>query len=170
MCGITGIVSLDGSLVCNLDRHLRVLTDLVAHRGPDGSGFWSSPRSDIGFGHQRLAIIDLSANAAQPMAGENGCVITYNGEIYNYLELRSALEGKWRFRSISDTECILAAYAAKGDNSIASLRGMFAFALWDERRRRLIAARDRFGIKPFYYAIIDNTLYFASEAKALLPF
>ena len=170
MCGITGILSLNCARVPDLDRRVQVLTDLVAHRGPDGSGIWTSPRSDVGFGHRRLSIIDLSENAAQPMTAENGCVITYNGEIYNYLELRSALADKWRFRSTSDTECILAAYAAKGDECIVSLRGMFAFVLWDERRRRLIAARDRFGIKPFYYAIVDNMLYFASEAKALLPF
>ena len=97
-------------------------------------------------------------------------IITFNGEIYNYRELRTALADRWRFRTKSDTECILACYEIYGADFLSHLRGMFAFALWDERNKRLIAARDRFGIKPFYYAIVDGVLYFASETKALLPF
>ena len=96
--------------------------------------------------------------------------ISYNGEIYNYRELRAALSEGWRFRSNSDTECILAAYDRYGTDCLDRLRGMFAFAIWDDRRRRLFCARDRFGIKPFYYAVIGNLFVFASEAKALLPF
>ncbi len=146
------------------------MNDLIAHRGPDGEGIWLSPDKSVGLTHRRLAIIDLSAAAAQPMHGPNGTVITYNGEIYNYRELRTELSGRWQFRSASDTECILAAYEAYDLDCLSHLRGMFAFALWDERKKRLIAARDRFGIKPFYYAIVNGVLYFASEVKALLPF
>ena len=103
-------------------------------------------------------------------ARPNGTVIAYNGEIYNYREIRAALAGRWQFRTESDTECILACYEVHGAAFLSHLRGMFAFALWDERKKRLIAARDRFGIKPFYYALVDGVLFFASEAKALLPF
>ena len=149
---------------------LAAMTDLIAHRGPDGEGVWISPNESVGFAHRRLAIIDLTEAAAQPMQGLNGTVITYNGEIYNYRELRSALADRWRFRTESDTECILACYEVYGAEFLSYLRGMFAFALWDERRQRLIAARDRFGIKPFYYAHVGGVLYFASEVKALLPF
>jgi asparagine synthase (glutamine-hydrolysing) len=129
-----------------------------------------SSREDVGFCHRRLAIIDLTEQARQPMKASNDTVVTYNGEIYNYVELREALKSQWRFCSSSDTECILASYAAQELAGISRFRGMFAFGLWDERRRRLVAARDRFGIKPFYYAVVDDTLYFASEIKAILPF
>jgi asparagine synthase (glutamine-hydrolysing) len=104
------------------------------------------------------------------MCATNGTVVTYNGEIYNYRELRASLAGRWQFRTQSDTECILACYDIYGDDFLAHLRGMFAFVLWDERRKRLLAARDRFGIKPLYYAIVGGVLYLASEVKALLPF
>ncbi len=153
-----------------LDRALALQSNLLAHRGPDGEGTWTSLDKSVGLTHRRLAIIDLSEAAAQPMHGPNGAVITYNGEIYNYHELRVALSGRWQFRTKSDTECILAAYENYGMDFLAHLRGMFAFVLWDERKRRLIAARDRFGIKPLYYAVIDGVLYLASEVKALLPF
>ena len=170
MCGIAGIVGVGGGIVPQLDRALAVQTSLIAHRGPDGEGIWISPDESIGLTHRRLAIIDLTEAAAQPMHGPNGTVITYNGEIYNYRELRSALADRWQFRTESDTECILACYETYGARFLSHLRGMFAFALWDEGKRRLIAARDRFGIKPFYYALVDGVLYFASEVKALLPF
>ena len=170
MCGIAGIVSLDGTQVRDLDASLTVLSRLIAHRGPDGQGEWSSVRRDVGLVHRRLAIIDLSTAAHQPMTAPGPTVISYNGEIYNYLELRDALAAHWRFRSASDTECLLAAYDRHGVDCLDRLRGMFAFALWDERRRRLFCVRDRFGIKPFYYAVIGNLFVFASEAKALLPF
>ncbi|MGD9615076.1 MAG: asparagine synthase (glutamine-hydrolyzing) [Alphaproteobacteria bacterium] len=170
MCGIAGIVSLDGAPVPRLNSALAVLDRLIAHRGPDGHGAWSSAQRHIGLVHRRLAIIDLSAAAHQPMTAPGPTVISYNGEIYNHLELRESLAAHWRFRSASDTECILAAYDRYGVECLDRLRGMFAFALWDECRHRLFCARDRFGIKPFYYAIIDNLFVFASEAKALLPF
>src|SRR6516164_8528057 len=170
MCGIAGIASIDGTPVPRLDAALSVLDRLVAHRGPDGNGRWSCRSRRMGLAHRRLAIIDLSTTARQPMIAPGPTVISYNGEIYNYLELRDALAPVWNFRSASDTECILAAYDRYGVDCLDHLRGMFAFAIWDDCRKRLFCARDRFGIKPFYYAIVGNLFVFASEAKALLPF
>jgi asparagine synthase (glutamine-hydrolysing) len=170
MCGIAGIVSLDGTPIPHLDAALGVLDRLIAHRGPDGHGRWTRPGGAAGLVHRRLAIIDLSDAARQPMLAPGPTAITYNGEVYNYLELREALAAGWQFRSNSDTECLLAAHDRYGEDCLASLRGMFAFAIWDERRQRLFCARDRFGIKPFYYATVGNLFIFASEAKALLPF
>jgi asparagine synthase (glutamine-hydrolysing) len=169
MCGIAGIVAIDGSPLRNLDASLAALDRLIAHRGPDGHDSWLAARRNAGLVHRRLAIIDLSDSGRQPMiAGPTA--ITYNGEIYNYLELRKAASPGWQFKSTSDTECILAEYDRCGTDCVERLRGMFAFAIWDEQRRRLFCARDRFGIKPFYYAVLDNLFVFASEAKALLPF
>jgi asparagine synthase (glutamine-hydrolysing) len=170
MCGIAGIASIDGTPVPRLEVALSVLDRLIAHRGPDGNGRWSCGSRRVGLAHRRLAIIDLSAAAQQPMTGPGSTVISYNGEIYNYPELRAALTPVWDFRSASDTECILAAYDRHGVDCLGHLRGMFAFAIWDERRKRLFCARDRFGVKPFYYAVVGNLFVFASEAKALLPF
>jgi asparagine synthase (glutamine-hydrolysing) len=168
MCGIAGIASLRGGKIPALRQKLGIMDELIAHRGPDGNGAWLADKQNVGLAHRRLSIIDLSEAAAQPMAGENGAVITYNGEIYNYVELREALAAHWQFRTNSDTETILAAYARHGDACVDHLRGMFAFAVWDGTR--LFCARDRFGIKPFYYAVVGDTFLFASEAKALLPF
>ncbi len=170
MCGIAGIVDLTGRSVPGLERQLHLMSWLLAHRGPDGHGIWHSGSGQAGLAHRRLAIIDLSEAAQQPMLAPGPNAISYNGEIYNYRELRAALSEGWRFRSNSDTECILAAYDRYGTDCLDRLRGMFAFAIWDDRRRRLFCARDRFGIKPFYYAVIGNLFVFASEAKALLPF
>src|SRR6266446_331597 len=170
MCGIAGIVSITGARVPCLDASLDVLSRMVAHRGPDGHGTWASRSRNIGLVHRRLAIIDLSDAARQPMVGPSSSVITYNGEIYNYLELRAELSTGWQFGSNSDTECILAAYDRHATGCLDRLRGMFAFAIWDDRRKRLFCARDRFGIKPFYYCVVGDLFIFASEAKALLPF
>jgi asparagine synthase (glutamine-hydrolysing) len=170
MCGIAGQTHLQRAPIPGLERALATMSRLIAHRGPDGDGCWRGAGDAVGLVHRRLAIIDLSPAAAQPMHGGAGLTITYNGEIYNYRELRDSLRGGWDFRSSSDTECILAAYAAHGDDCLALLRGMFAFALWDERRQRLFCARDRFGIKPLYYTIVEGVFHFASEAKALVPF
>jgi asparagine synthase (glutamine-hydrolysing) len=170
MCGIAGLISLNGSTLIDLPRRLKIMGSLLAHRGPDGAGQWHDPQKHVGLAHRRLAIIDLTPAAAQPMSAASGGTITYNGEIYNYVELRRELAPGWQFHSQSDTECILAAYDRWGDECLGHLRGMFAFALWDGRRRRLFCARDRFGIKPLYYAIIDDRFYFASEIKALVPF
>lgn len=170
MCGIGGQLALKNQTIGNLTNRLGVMSKLLAHRGPDGEGQWQNKQMRVGFVHRRLAIIDLSESAAQPMKAANNTVISFNGEIYNYPELRQLLSKNWSFKSNSDTECILAAYDNFGDLSLNHLRGMFAFALWDENKQRLFCARDRFGIKPFYYAVVEGVFYFASEAKALLPF
>ena len=167
MCGIAGAVSLARKPVPKLDCALATMNRLIAHRGPDGHGFWRAPSDVCGLAHRRLAIIDLSPSGHQPMIGNDGTVISFNGEVYNYVELMDELKPGWSFRSSSDTETVLAAYAKWGVDCLSHLRGMFAFALWDGDR--FFAARDRFGIKPFYYAVADGVLYFASEMKALLP-
>lgn len=167
MCGIAGAVSLDRSPIRGLPSILGGMSQLIAHRGPDGQGLWQAPDNVCGLAHRRLSIIDLSQSGRQPMMADNGAVLTFNGEIYNYLELMDQLSGGWSFRSRSDSETILAAYDRWGADCVDHLRGMFSFALWDGEK--LFAARDRFGIKPFYYAVIDGIFYFASEIKALLP-
>lgn len=171
MCGIAGAVSLHAGPIGDLERKLAVMSELIKHRGPDGDGTWIGQNQNVGFAHRRLAIIDLSHGAAQPMTGHGGLTITYNGEIYNYRELRrQAKAAGYQHFSESDTEAILTTYSQYGTEAPVHLRGMFAFALWDESRGRLLVARDRFGIKPLYYTAQDGTFYFASEAKALLPF
>src|SRR5438132_1283588 len=170
MCGIAGIVSIDGTTVPRLDGGLNLLGRMVAHRGPDGDGTWTSQSRRAGLAHRRLAIIDLSDAGQQPMVAPGPTVITYNGEIYNYLELRTELLSGWRFRSTSDTECILAAYDRYETGCLDRLRGMFAFAVWDDHRQRLFCARDRFCIKPFYYALVGILLVLASESMALPHF
>jgi len=167
MCGIVGCV---GSTPKLSEETFILMRDLLAHRGPDDAGSWESNGGAIRLGNRRLAILDLSPAAHQPMVSErNGLVITHNGEVYNYLELRKELEAHGhRFRSTSDTEVILASYQEWGDECLSRLNGMFAFAIWDSKRERLFAARDRFGEKPFYYVIGPDYLLFASEVKALL--
>jgi asparagine synthase (glutamine-hydrolysing) len=172
MCGIGGIVSLNGPLPTATAQTLADINTILAHRGPDGADSWVDKSNTVGLAHRRLSIIDVGADntGAQPMHSPAGHTVTFNGEIYNYLELRSELASGWTFRTKSDTESIFAGYAKWGDDCVNHLRGMFAFALWDEKRRRLFCARDPFGIKPFYYTIANGRFYFASEAKALLPF
>jgi asparagine synthase (glutamine-hydrolysing) len=169
MCGIAGILNLSSSRIKNIHHSVKVMNFLLRHRGPDGEGIWIHPDQKIGLGHRRLSIIDLSPAAAQPMTDKNGNWIVFNGEIYNYIELREEL-GKENFSTTSDTEVILHAYAKWGKECVNRFRGMFAFALWDEKQKNLFCARDRFGIKPFYYTKIGDCFYFASEIKALLPF
>lgn len=169
MCGYCGIFSLEGDKIPSLSRKISAMSDLIAHRGPDGSGAWQDAGETVGFGHRRLSIIDLSTGD-QPMTGRDGTVIAFNGEIYNYIELRNELGGRESFTTTSDTEVILRAYELWGADCVKKLRGMFSFAIWDERRKELFCARDRFGIKPFYYTVVGGTLYFASEIKALVPF
>lgn len=166
MCGITGFFALDGRPAS--PALLQRMTDAVAHRGPDGEGIFTD--GALGFGHRRLAIIDLSAAASQPMRSVDGrYVITYNGELYNFPELREELERLGlRFQSRSDTEVILNAYVQWGPNSVERFNGMFAFAIWDTAERTLFVARDRYGIKPLYYAWTGTTFVFGSEVKALL--
>lgn len=168
MCAIAGIVSLRGEPIAQLERKLEVMNTILAHRGPDGSGTWMSPDSSVGLTHRRLSIIDTGESGKQPMIGEDGSVVVFNGTIYNYRELQQKYKGRWAFKSSSDTETILASHAVEGRNCLSSLRGMFSFALWNQDG--LFCARDRFGIKPFYYAVVDDIFIFASEPKALLPF
>lgn len=168
MCGISGILNLKRHKYQALTHHLQVMSDLLTHRGPDGQGIWLDETQSVGFSHRRLTIIDLH-HGAQPMEDSYRNVITYNGEIYNYIELRKELSG-YPFRTNSDTEVILAAYKKWGTDCVNHLRGMFAFAIWDDAKQRLFCARDRFGIKPFYFTQVGDTFFFASEVKALIPF
>jgi asparagine synthase (glutamine-hydrolysing) len=165
MCGIAGIVTADGSTPDV--RSLRAMTDTLVHRGPDGFGHLALP--GCGLGHRRLAIIDL-AGGAQPMSDEHErCWVTFNGEIYNFLDLRPGLEARGhRFRTRSDTEVIAHLIEEKGAHAFADLRGMFAIGAWDTRERRLFLARDRAGKKPIYWFRDARGLCFASEIKALL--
>lgn len=166
MCGLTGILNLNGALA--EAGVVRAMTDILAHRGPDDSGVYIE--GPIGLGHKRLSIIDLSDAGAQPMTSDDGrFVIVYNGEVYNFRELRSQLESAgYRFHSQTDTEVVLKAWMAWGEKSLERLNGMFAFAIWDGRDRELILARDRYGIKPLYVARAGATFLFGSEIKSLL--
>jgi asparagine synthase (glutamine-hydrolysing) len=169
MCGIAGVVHLTGEAV--REAVLRPMTDAIAHRGPDGEGWWV--RGPVGLGNRRLSIIDLSNQGAQPLLNEEGTVaVTYNGELYNFRALRRELETRGhRFRSRTDTEVVVHAYEEWGDECVARFNGMFAFALHDARsgqRGRVLLARDRYGVKPLYYAATGTHVVFASEIKALL--
>jgi asparagine synthase (glutamine-hydrolysing) len=144
------------------------MTDALIHRGPDGEGAWLSNNGVVALGHRRLSIIDLSEGGAQPMHYLNRYTITFNGEIYNYIELKKQLQSKgYAFKSDSDTEVILAAYQEWGVKCLNEFDGMFAFALYDSEKNELFCARDRFGEKPFYYTFHKGSFYFASEMKAL---
>jgi len=168
MCGIAGILNLSDRQVVNLEHSLATLNRLQKHRGPDGEGIWFPESEHVGLAHVRLSIIDLETGQ-QPMLSNSKNAITYNGEIYNFEELKKEI-GESNFSTNSDTEVILKAYERWGVDCISKFRGMFAFALWDESKSKLFCARDRFGIKPFYYTIVDDIFYCASEIKALLPF
>ena len=169
MCGIVSIFAYNNPSGVDRNELLRI-RDCMARRGPDGAGEWYASDNRVGLGHRRLAIIDLSDSGAQPMQNEDGSlVITFNGEIYNYRELRSRLEVKgYRFKSTSDTEVLLHLYAEKGPDMVYDLRGMYAFVIWDARRKELFLARDPFGIKPLYYTDDGETFRAASQVKALL--
>lgn len=168
MCGIAGIFNLDLSPIPSIERKLVVMNTLQRHRGPDGEGSWVYHKKHIGLAHQRLSIIDLSTGN-QPMKDHSGNIIVFNGEIYNYIELRREL-GEELFVTSSDTEVILHAYRRWGTDCVQRFKGMFAFAVWDNARQSLFCARDRFGVKPFYFTLRDRTFYFASEIKTLMPF
>lgn len=161
MCGIAGMTWKDEALVTRM-------TKVIAHRGPDQDGVYTD--EFVSLGHRRLSIIDLSEHGRQPMSNEDGSVwVTYNGEIYNFQELRTALEAKGHvFRSRTDTEVIVHAYEEYGPACVRWFNGMFAFAVWDKNRRELVLARDRLGVKPLYYYAKDEKLVFASEIKAIL--
>jgi asparagine synthase (glutamine-hydrolysing) len=166
MCGIAGIVGFDPRARVDGERLAR-MRDTLVHRGPDGEGTFTE--GPVGLAHRRLAIVDV-AGGAQPMSNEDGTVwVVCNGEIYNHADLRRRLEARGhRFRSRSDTESIVHLYEEEGERCVDRLRGMFAFALWDRQRGRLLLARDRLGIKPLYYGRTDREILFASEIKAIL--
>jgi len=161
MCGISGYVSAERAVS---ERTIRLMTDPLAHRGPDGEGVWMEHQ--VALGNRRLAVLDLSARGAQPMMShDRRFVITYNGEVYNYVELKRELQS--HVETGSDTEVVLEAFARWGTNSFHRLNGMFAFAVWDRLTERLSVVRDRFGVKPLYYAELGGSFYFASEIKSL---
>lgn len=164
MCGIAGIVFKNEIVSENM---LKCMTDKIAHRGPDGEGFYVN--ENIGLAHKRLSIIDPE-NGHQPMTNEDGTVwITFNGAVYNYLELRQELIQKGhKIKTYCDTEVIIHAYEEYGEKCVERFNGMFAFVIWDSKRKQLFAARDRFGVKPFYYYANEDKLIFASEIKAIL--
>jgi len=170
MCGIAGIYAYHYAANAVDRTELQRIRDHMAARGPDGLGEWYSENGRVALGHRRLTIIDLSERGAQPMASADGkLVVTFNGEIYNYRELRASLEAKGRtFRTQTDTEVLLHLYAERGEAMVNDLRGMFAFGLWDAEKGALLLARDPYGIKPLYYADDGWTFRFASQVKALL--
>jgi len=166
MCGICGFFS---RVTIEPPLPLARMNDAMAHRGPDDAGTWVSPDNRVGLANRRLAIIDLSPAGHQPMTNEDGSVwIAYNGEVYNFLALRQHLIAKGhQFRSRTDTETLVHLYEEYGEQMVHHLRGMFAFAIWDSARRKLLLARDRVGIKPLYYADVEGVLVFGSEIKAM---
>jgi asparagine synthase (glutamine-hydrolysing) len=166
VCGIAGVVSLDGDLPPRVSSAITVMTDRLYHRGPDGGAYFHAPWAALG--HRRLAIIDR-AGGEQPMANEDESAwIVFNGEIYNHHDVRRELEQHGhRFRTNSDTEAIVHAYEQWGDQCVERLDGMFAFAIVDLRQRRALLARDRLGKKPLFFAMFGGVLHFASEIKAM---
>ena len=165
MCGISGIINLNSGEVDQ--NQLKIMNDLVAHRGPDGEGFYVD--SNIGFGHRRLSIIDLTAQGNQPMHYMDNLTITYNGEIYNYIEIKEKLSDVgYVFNSKTDTEVVLAAYDYWGEECVQHFNGMWSFAIYDKKSEKIFMSRDRFGIKPFYYKKTSFQFLFGSEIKQLL--
>ncbi len=166
MCGIAGVLNLNGEAVSPVV--IGKMTDAIAHRGPDGEGFFTEKY--IGLGHRRLAIIDLSPAGHQPMHSWDGrYIITYNGEVYNFRELRVELESLgYQFHSQTDAEVVVNAWAQWGKKALLKFNGMFAFAVWDKENRQLTLVRDRYGIKPLYYTHQDDIILFGSEVKAIL--
>lgn len=169
MCGVAGVLSFRGCQSVD-PAVLKAMRDAMMTRGPDGEGLWISPNAEIGLAHRRLAIQDLTENGAQPMESVDGSVVVvFNGEIYNQPELRKLCESRGAvYKSASDTETLLHLYLQEGDQFVRRLRGMFAFAIWDKRNRRLVLARDPFGIKPLYYSSENGQFRFASQMKSLL--
>lgn len=166
MCGISGIISHQGFDI-NVQQ-LKLMSDALIHRGPDGSGVWINAQKNVGFSHRRLAIIDLTNDAEQPMHYLGNYSIVFNGEMYNYIELKQQLKQcGYSFKTNSDTEVILAAYDYYQDDCVQHFDGIFSFAIWNEKEQTLFAARDRFGEKPFFYNNDKHRFVFASEMKAL---
>ncbi|HUT84170.1 MAG TPA: asparagine synthase (glutamine-hydrolyzing), partial [Thermodesulfobacteriota bacterium] len=172
MCGVVGALSFQQGSFTVTKSYIVKMRDTMVHRGPDGAGVWVDNDGRVGLGHRRLAIIDLSESAAQPMCNEDGTLwLSFNGEIYNHRDLRKELSecGIHRWKTDhSDTEVVIHAFEQWGIDCLHRFRGMFAFALWDANRRDLWLVRDRIGIKPLYYSIHNGRITFASEIKALL--
>jgi asparagine synthase (glutamine-hydrolysing) len=167
MCGINGILQRPAILESDARHQISRMNAQVVHRGPDDSGFWIDSNQRVAFGHQRLSILDLSSAGHQPMVTPNGTAIVFNGEIYNFRELKSHVPD-YDFRSSSDTEMILALYEKYGDSCLGYLNGMFAIAIWDPKLQRLLLARDRVGKKPLYFTKPSGRFAFASEIQSLL--
>src|SRR4051794_23001278 len=169
MCGITGILATSDSFPVSEELVAR-MRDTMTHRGPDDGGAWSNPAQRVALGHRRLSIVDLSAAGHQPMCNEDGTLwIAYNGEVYNHAPLREELEAKGHvYRSRTDTETILHLYEEEGPRCVERLHGMFAFAIWDTRKRELFLARDRLGIKPLYWSQQPGGFVFGSEIKSIV--
>ena len=172
MCGIVGALVFDSSSFGITEAYISRMRDTMVHRGPDGAGTWIAPNGKVGLGHRRLSIIDLSTAASQPMSNADGSLqVVFNGEIYNHADIRAELErqGGYRWKTDhSDTEVVLHAFEQWGIDCIHRFRGMFAIALWDEKKRELWLIRDRIGVKPLYYSFHHGRITFASEIKALL--
>ncbi|MFL5811531.1 MAG: asparagine synthetase B family protein [Flavisolibacter sp.] len=158
MCGIAGIVSKNQSLVST--NRIKQGIACLTHRGPESNQTWLNASGSVTLAHSRLSIIDLDERAAQPLHYGDRFTIIHNGELYNYIELKKQLEQKgFRFKTTSDTEVIVAAYAAWGTECLQRFDGMFAFAIWDEKEQKLFAARDRFGEKPFFFFLMNQNLF-----------
>jgi asparagine synthase (glutamine-hydrolysing) len=170
VCGICGVIEFGPGERAVEEKTLIRMRDTMTHRGPDDAGIYLSPDRRVGLGHRRLSIIDLSPAGRQPMTNEDGTIwITFNGEIYNHARLRPGLEARGHvYRSRTDTETLLHLYEEEGPDFVRKLEGMFALAIWDDRRKELLLARDRIGVKPLYYAVLPGTVLFASEIKAIL--
>lgn len=172
MCGIVGSFLFNNSNFQITDSYIAAMRDTMAHRGPDGTGTWISSDGSVGLGHRRLAIIDLSNKASQPMGNSDGSIqISFNGEIYNHAEIRKELESTEKYNwktDHSDTEVILHSYEEWGIECVHRFRGMFAIAIWDSRLEELWLIRDRMGVKPLYYSILEDRIIFASEIKSIL--
>ncbi|MDC0917534.1 asparagine synthase (glutamine-hydrolyzing) [Candidatus Marinimicrobia bacterium] len=167
MCGISGIINQKNSNVNKDD--IVTINNLASHRGPDGEGYYHS--NNLSFGHRRLAIIDLTNNGHQPMSYKNDYTITFNGEVYNYIELKEELKDcGYIFNSASDTEVVLASYAHWGEKCVERFNGQWSFAIHDKKKNIVFASRDRFGIKPFYYSVINDNFIFGSEIKQVIHF
>ncbi|RLE20642.1 MAG: asparagine synthase (glutamine-hydrolyzing) [Acidobacteria bacterium] len=166
MCGICGWIEWDGRAD---EAPVRRMAQALAHRGPDGEGLWKDTTGSVVLGHRRLAVLDLSARADQPMVDASGAALVYNGEVFGYRELRAVLEGEGKpCQSSGDTEVVLQALAHWGPDALERFDGQFALGFWNSRRRRLLLARDRLGIKPLFWAQVDRGIVFASELPALL--
>ena len=162
MCGIAGIIGVNANTT-----NISILLETQKHRGPDHSDFYCDDKK-VAIGQNRLSIIDLSSDANQPFTSDcDNYVLTFNGEIYNYIELKSELQSKYTFRTKSDTEVLLNAYREWGEKCLEKFNGMFSFAIWNKKEQSLFVARDRFGVKPFYYFFDNSNFYFASEIKTL---